>query len=169
MTKRSFGFLDDVPQVGWRATTHLALEDRRRSSGSKLVSLQNEFWINPVASGFIHFVATEVAVKFVFVVVIAPEFQTFAVWRKFDFFIKHHQLCCAPWLARLANVTPELVIGFVITPPDIIIAGRFSCDVLRHFDSRLLNALRNSCATGEEQSAQYYIRGEQILSSASHA
>src|SRR4029079_308034 len=153
MTKRSFGLLDDVAQVGWRATINLAFDDRRGSSGNKLIPLQNEFWINPVASGLIHFVATEVAVKFVFVVIVAAEFQTFAVWCKFAFFIKHHQLCCAPWLAWFANVTPELVIGFVIRPPDIIIAGRFSCDVLGHLDSRLLNALRNSCATREEQSA----------------
>jgi hypothetical protein len=39
---------------------------------------------------------------------------------------------------------------------------------LRHFDSRLLNALRNSFTSGEEQSAQKQIGSEQILSGASH-
>src|SRR5215472_18875332 len=88
--------------------------------------------------------------------------------REFPFLIEHHQLRCTPWLTRLANVTPEFVIGFVITPPDIIIAGRFGCDVLRHLDSGLLNPLRYGLATREEQCAEHHIRGQEILSGASH-
>src|SRR6476660_4056323 len=169
MTNRSFGFLDYLPHSGWiRTPTHLAFEDWRRSGGNELVLLQNELRINPIASWLIHLVSTEVAVKLVFVIVVTPELETFAVRRKFLFLIEHHQLRCAPWLARLANVTPEFVIGFVVTPPDIIIAGRFGCDVLRHLDSRLLNPLRNGFAAGEDECAEYHIRGQQILSSASH-
>jgi hypothetical protein len=40
--------------------------------------------------------------------------------------------------------------------------------VLRHLDSRLLNPLRNSFATGEEYCTEHHIRGQQILSGASH-
>src|SRR6476660_3843952 len=169
MTNRSFGFLDYLPHSGWiRTPTHLAFEDWRRSGGNELVLLQNELRINPIASWLIHLVATEVAVELVFVIVVTPELETFAVRRKFLFLIEHHQLRCTPWLASLANVTPEFVIGFIVTPPDIIIAARFGCDLLRHFDSRLLTPLRNSFATGEEQCAQHHIRSKQILSDASH-
>src|SRR5215475_3981628 len=126
----SFRFLDNVPQVGWTATAHLASEDGDRSGGNELVSLQNELRINPIARWLIHFVATEVTVELVLVIVIATEFEAFTVGRKFLFLVEHNQLRCAPWLPRLANVTPEFVIGFVITPTDIIITGRFSCDVL---------------------------------------
>src|SRR5215831_11585062 len=155
MTNSSFGFLDNVPQVGWtRVAAHLASEDRRRIGGNELVALQNELRINPVARRLIHFVATEVAVELVFVIVITTEFEAFTVRRKFLFLIEHNQLRCAPWLPRLANVTPKFVIGFVIAPPDIIIAGRFSCDALRHLDSRLLDSLRNGFATCEEQCAE---------------
>src|SRR4030095_4317521 len=44
----------------------------------------------------------------------------------------------------------------------------FGCDVLRHLDSGLLNPLRNGLATGEEQCAEHHIRGQEILSGASH-
>src|ERR1043166_239433 len=140
-------------------TAHLASEDRRRVGGNELISFQNELWINPIASGLVYFVATEVAVELVFVIVVATELETFTVRRKLLFLIKHHHLRCAPWLAWLTNVTPEFVIGFVITPPDIIIAGRFGCDVLRHLDSRLLDSLRNGFAAGEEQCAQHHTSG----------
>src|ERR1044071_2245472 len=78
MTNRSFGFFHYVSQIGWtRAAAHLASEDRRWSGGNKLVPLQNELRINSVARRLIHFVATEVAVELVFVIVIATEFETF--------------------------------------------------------------------------------------------
>src|SRR5262249_35192189 len=117
-------------------------------------------WINSVAGRLIHFVPAEVTVELVFVIVIAPKFEAFAVRRELLFFIEHHQLGCAPWLTWAPDVAPELVIGFVVTPPDIIIASRrLGRDPLRHLDSRLLNPLRNSLARGEEHCAQSQIRG----------
>src|SRR5262249_7515330 len=163
-------FFHDVPQIGWiRATAHLASENWCRVRGNEFVAFQHELRIDPIARGLIDFVAAEITVEFVFVIVVATELETFAVRRKFLFFIKHHQLCCAPWLTRATDVAPELVIGFVVTSPDVIIAGRrFGCDPLRHLDSRLLDALRNSFASGEEQSAQHEITRQQIESGASH-
>src|SRR5215510_5966087 len=155
VTNHSFGFFHNVSQVGWiRPAAHLAFEDRGRICRDKRVPLQDKLWINPIACRLIDFVTTKVAIEFVFVIVIAAEFETFAVRRKFLFLIEHHHLRCAPWLTRLTNVTPKFVIGFVVTPPDVIIASRFSCDVLSHLDSRLLNSLGNGLAAGEEQYAE---------------
>src|SRR5262245_66469066 len=125
MTKHSFRFFHDVSQVGWiRPAAYLAFEDRRRVRRDEFVPLQDELWINPIACRLVHFVATKVAIEFVFVIVVAAEFETFAVRRKFLFLIEHHHLRCAPWLTRLTNITPKYVIGFVVATPDIIITSR---------------------------------------------
>src|SRR2546430_5223006 len=85
---------------------------------SDLVALQNKFRINAVACRFIDLVAAEIAIELVFVIVVASEIEAFTIWSKFLFFIQHHQLRCAPWLAWPPHVAPEFVIGFEVTPPD---------------------------------------------------
>src|SRR4051794_534111 len=168
-TNRSFRLFYYVAQIGLTgATGHLAPENWRRVHGNEFVPFQNELRINSVARRLIDFVAAEITEKLVFVIVIAAEFEAFAVRGKFLLFVEHDQLRCAPWLTRLAYVAPELVIGFVVTPANIIVAGLFSRDPLRHFNSRLLNSLRNRFASGEEQCAQNQIRGYEILGGASH-
>src|SRR5262245_29369672 len=158
----SFRFFHNVSQIGWtRVTGHLASENRRRVCGNEFIAFQNELWINSVAGRLIDFVAAEVTIELVFVIVIASDIDAFTVRREFLFLVQHHQFCRAPWLTRATDVTPELVIGFVVTPPDIIIPGRrFGGDLLRHLDSRLLDPLWNSFATGEEQYAERQICGE---------
>src|SRR5215472_1493603 len=104
----SLRFFHDIPQVGRILAAHLASEDRRRVGGNQFIAFQNELGIDPVTGGLINFVAAEITVELVLVIVIATELEAFAVGRKFLFLIEHHQLCCAPRLTRLADVTPEL-------------------------------------------------------------
>jgi hypothetical protein len=147
----------------------LAFENWRWIRGNELVALQNELWINAIACRFVNLVAAKVTVEFVFVIIIASEIETLAVRGKFLFLIQHHQFCCAPGLTRAPDVTPELVIGFVIAPSDKIIPSRFSCDVLSHLKSGLLNPLGNGFAAAEKRRAKQEIAREQKASGVSHS
>src|SRR4029077_2074534 len=75
----------------------------------------------------------------------------------------------APGLARPPDITPELVIGFVITSSDKIIPGGFGCDVLCHLKPGLLNPLGNGFAGAEKRRAKQKIACEQKASGASHS
>ena len=74
-------------------TTELTFENWRRVHGNQLVALQNELRINSIARRFINLVAAKVAVEFVFVIVIASDIDTFAIWSKLLLFVQHHQFC----------------------------------------------------------------------------
>src|SRR5437867_10169309 len=96
-----FGSFDRVTQFG-RAWTSpdLTFKDRRRIGGDQFVPLQNELGINSIARRLVNLVAAEIAVEFVFVVVVAAELEPFAIRRQFLFFIEHDQLRGTPRLDR---------------------------------------------------------------------
>src|SRR6267154_5292155 len=98
---RSLRFFYHVTEIFCSGvTTELTFENWGRVHGNQLVTLQNELRINSIARRFINLVAAKVAVEFVFVIVIASDVDTFAIWSKLLFFVQHHQFCRAPGLAR---------------------------------------------------------------------
>src|SRR5262245_40545266 len=147
--------------------TDLTFENWRWVGGYQLVAFQNELRINSVARRLINLVAAKVTVEFIFVTVIASDIDAFAIWGKLLFFVQPHEFCRAPGLARPPDVTPELVIRFVITPPDKVISGGFGRDVLRHLQPGLLNSLGNGFAADEKRRAEQEIACEQEPSDAS--
>src|SRR4030095_8047586 len=170
ITRRSLRLFYHVTEIfGGGVATELTFKNWRRVHGYQLVALQNELRIDSIARRFINLVAAKVTVEFVFVVVIAAEFETLSVRGELLFFIQHHQFCRAPGLARPPDVAPELIIGFVIPPSDKIISSRFGCDVLSHLEPGLLNALWNGFAGAEKRRAEQEIACEQKASDASHS
>src|SRR5438094_6190290 len=112
---------------------------------------QNKLRVNRVAGRLVNLVAAEVAVKFVFVVVVAAEVEFLAVGREFLFFIQHDKLRFAPGLSWAADIAPEFEIGFVIAASDKIITWRFRGILLRHCDFRGLNSGGGGFASGQEK------------------
>src|SRR5215510_8632239 len=148
--------------------TDLAFENWWWVGGYQLVAFQNELRIKSVACRLINLVSAKVTEEFVFVIVIASDIDTFAIWSQLLFFVQHHHFRRAPGLPWAPDVTPELVIRFVITPPDKIIPGGFGCDVLRHLQPGLLNPLGNGFAGTEKSRAKQEIACEQKAGEASH-
>src|ERR1700688_4316803 len=80
----SLRFLDSVTRYrGLGSRVHLALENGRRIGRDDFVTFQDELGIDGVAGRFVNFVATEIALEFVFVIIVAAKTKTFAIGREF--------------------------------------------------------------------------------------
>src|SRR5712692_2067903 len=164
---RFFDLIATFRRLGTAAI--LTFENWRWIRRDQFVTFQDKFRIDGVAGGLVNSVAAEVAVEFVFVIVVAAELQLFAIGRDFLFFIQHYQLRRAPRLTRPAHVTPKLEIRLVITAADKIIAERLGLDFLRHRDLRLLNSFRHSFATCKKKSAEKNLDPKKEFNRAFHS
>src|ERR1022692_1168863 len=80
----SLRFFDGVTRHSrLRASAHLALENGRRSGRDDFVTFQDELGIDCVACRFVNFVATEIALEFVFVIIVAAETKALAIGCEF--------------------------------------------------------------------------------------
>jgi len=71
-------------------------------------------------------------------------------------------------LLRPADVTPNLEVHFVITPPDIIIARRLRCDLLRHGGLGLVDSDRLGFAAGDKKCSKQNLKRQKKNSDAFH-
>src|SRR2546423_1658381 len=146
-------FYLEAANRGAGAIAVLAFENRGRIGRDQLVAFEHKLGIKTVARRLVNGLAAEVAVKFVFVIVVAAEAQFLAVRRELFFFVQNHELRRVPSLARFAHVAPEFEDrAFEIAVADKIIAGGFRRDFLRGIDSGLLNPRgHRSSAAGQEK------------------
>src|SRR4026208_1316072 len=121
-----FWFFDFITtDLGLCASGKLTGENRGRIGGDQLVTLEDEFRVDSVAGGLVDLVATKVTVEFVFVIIVAPEIEMFAIGGQLLFLIQHNQLRFAPGLPWTADIAPEFVVRLIISTADKIVARRF--------------------------------------------
>src|SRR5438874_8531457 len=86
-------FFDLIPaHLSLRAPRELTGENRGRVGRKDLVAFQDEFWVDGVAGGLVDLVATKVTVELVFVIIVAPEIEAFAIGGQLLLLIQHNQL-----------------------------------------------------------------------------
>src|SRR5207237_941552 len=84
----SFRLLNRITQFRRGRSPHdLTSKNRRRIGRNYFVALQNELGIEPIARWFVNGLAAEMAEEFVFVIVVAAEFEAFTIRRQFLFFV----------------------------------------------------------------------------------
>src|SRR5207244_9509700 len=93
-------FDQEARRRGLGAAVVLALENRGRISRDQLIAGENELRIDAVAGRFINFVAAEVTVNFVFVIVVATERETLPIGRELLVVVQFHQFRGGPPLDR---------------------------------------------------------------------
>ena len=129
----------------------LAPENRRRIRRNQFVTLQHELWEKLIADQFVNLIPAEIAAEFVFVIVVAPYPQLFAVGCALSVFVQHDEQRCAPGLPGPADVAPKVKFWFEIATSDKMIARRLNLDSLRQREPGLFDPIRNRLAAAEEE------------------
>ncbi len=93
------------------------------------VSRQDEFRIETIGGGFVHFLTGKIALETVLVTVVGTNRVLGAIGRMHFLLIEHDELRLAPGLSRPPDVTPKKEVPPVKAASDVVVAERFLRDL----------------------------------------
>src|SRR5277367_3629220 len=121
------GFVD-IKSVGVQSLR--LTENLRRVIGDNFVPSQDKFRIEAVRGGFVNCLPRKISLQAIFIIVVRAGSIRLAIGCQHFLLIQHDELGTAPWLTRLADVSPEEIISTVKSSSNEIISGRFPRDRL---------------------------------------
>ena len=125
-----------------------------RIGRNQFVAFQDELRKKTIADQLVNLIVAEIASELIFVVVVAPDVQLFAVGCELPVFVQDYQLRRAPRLPGPANISPKMKFRFEVAAANKVITGWLSLDPLRRRAPRSLHLIGNSLATAKQKEAE---------------